>query len=97
MGFGIWINQESVNSKISDLEEICENIGIKMAELDLVEDSFSEGEFYDGYLQAIFRLKKSMEKTKTALEGYINVLRYATDNYNQMDSEMAVALESNEG
>ena len=68
----------------------------KRTELSNIEDgTFSEGEFYKEYLNTAEELYTAMETVEQAIRGYINILRYASVNYETMDSEMATAMIGN--
>ncbi len=88
------VDQSKVEGYITQLEEVCNNISIKRTDMTTIEDGFSEGNFYQEYIRTVEELGIAMEKVEQAIRGYINVLRYSTENYKTMDNEMTTVVEN---
>lgn len=92
MSWELRIDEESVDSGVSKLEDICERIKQRKKDLSLIEDSFSEGNFYDEYTNSIIELMNAMDKIEQAIRGYINIVKYSAENYKTMDEEMSLLI-----
>lgn len=92
MSWELMIDEESVNTGVSKLQDICERVMQRKKDLSLIEDSFSEGDFYDEYTKSITELMNAMDKIEQAIRGYINIVKYSAENYKTMDEEMSLLI-----
>ncbi len=94
IGLNIDVHKDLIESKISEIDAICEHIIELKDELQEINDSCSEGEYYTKYLESIACIQQVMFSSEIAIRGYINTLSYVKDNYMTLSTDLANALKN---
>ena len=89
---GIEVSQPSVEAKIQELSDVCEDIKLCKSRIDGISSGYCTGPYFDKYMQSVEDISNVMGYTVNMINGYISALRFATDSYQTVDSDLITAI-----
>ena len=91
-----YIDYTFATEKIGQLKDVCGAIELCYKEIMEIEDDYSQGKVYDAYMQAVESITGIMKETYKSISGYIDILEFAVENFETIDSDMSNYLNRGE-